>query len=208
MDTPKEDNVVEMPVPAEPKKEGILPEARVKQIRRKYAKREKKRNPKGKLPPALVAHQFKKGVSQLLLKKGVKKATEEFLKLSLDYTVPDEWLVNGLELLRGRRMTFGQVITFRMLHSATTGVRNPGLKDIQVIFERVLGRMPTTIKYGEADPEDDFESMTGEELIQLGLKLADSIQAKRLPAPAPPEDVKVADESTTESTQSDAPQGS
>ena len=148
-------------------------------------KKSKKRAYKA-LVEAGEATRFQKGVSGLLLKKGVKKAVEEFLKLSLDYSCPDNWLVNGLEPLRGKKMTFGQVITFRMLYSATTGTRNPGLKDLQEILNRVLGREPSVIKHGEAPPDDEFEGLSGEELIQLALKINDSIQAKQkklLPAP-------------------------
>jgi hypothetical protein len=146
----------------------------------------KKKRPYKRLVEAGVATRFQKGVSGLLLKKGVKKATEEFLKLSLDYVCPEEWKVNGLEIFRGQRITFSQILTFRMLYSATTGTRNPGLKDLQEILNRVLGREPTVIKHGEAPPDDEFEGMTGEELIQLALKISDSIQAKQkklLPAP-------------------------
>jgi hypothetical protein len=142
-------------------------------------KKKSKRQLQRELIAAGTVTQFKKGVSGLLLKKGVKKATEDFLKLSLDYRVPDEWLVNGLEQLRGRKMTFGQVLTFRLLHSATTGQRNPALNDLKYIIDRVLGKMPTIVKHGEAPPEDDFENLTSEQLIELGLSIAESIQAKR-----------------------------
>lgn len=130
--------------------------------------------------PAMIAWQFRKGVSGLTLKKGVKKAVEEFLKQSMDCTVPDIWLVNGLEPLKGRKLTFGQVLTFRMLYSATTGYRNQGLKDLQEILNRVLGKVPLVLKHGEAD-DDDFVELTDDELNAELLRLSESVRTKRLP---------------------------
>ena len=149
--------------------------------KRKYTKRKKKFT---KLVDSGKQTQFKKGVSGLLMKKGIKKAMEDNLRLSMDYIIPEDWKINGLEMFKGAKITFAQALTFRLLYAATTGVRNPGLKDLQEILNRILGRMPTIIKHGEAEPEDDFESMTGEELIALGNKLATQIQEKnqkRLP---------------------------
>lgn len=141
-----------------------------------------------KLIDAGEATRFQVGVSGLLLKKGIKKATEDYIRLSLDFICPDEWLVDGLEVLRGKKMTFGHVMAVRRLYCAVTGTLDRGLKPAQEIWNRVLGREPTIIKHGEAEPDDDFEGRSGEELIAIAMKLSESIQAKRKLLPAPKEE--------------------
>lgn len=143
-------------------------------------KRKQQEMKERQIHPAMIAWQFRKGVSGLTLKKGVKKAVEEFLKQSMDFVVPDIWLVNGLEPLKGRKLTFGQVLTFRMLYSATTGNRNQGLKDLQEILNRVLGKVPLVLKHGEVD-DDDFVELTDDELNAELLRLSESVRTKRLP---------------------------
>jgi hypothetical protein len=132
--------------------------------------------------PVMVAFQFKKGVAQLMRKKGVKQKAQEFLETAMDIVVPDEWLVNGLENLRGRKMTFQQILLFRVMYNAVTGTKNNGFKDAQELLNRLLGKVPLVIRHGEApDDDEEFMELTDDELNAEIVKLAESVRIKRLP---------------------------
>src|SRR5271163_1576366 len=132
--------------------------------------------------PTMVAFQFRKGAKQLLRKKGIKQKANEMLDTFMDVVVPDEWLTNGLEYMRGHRMTFTQVIMMRRLYHGVTGTKNLASKETDDLFNRLLGKVPIIVKHTD-DEDDDFLELTDDELNDQIAKLAESVRIKRLPAP-------------------------
>src|SRR5208282_3345320 len=131
--------------------------------------------------PQLVVWQFRKGVKSMMRKKGIKQKAQEFLETCMDIVVPDEWLVNGLESLQGRGMTFQQVVTFRRLYHATTGTKNLASKECDDMFNRLFGKVPLLVRHKEGDDDDDFLELTDDQLNREISRLAETVRLKRLP---------------------------
>lgn len=132
------------------------------------------------ITPKMVAFQFKKGALQLYRRKGVKQKAQEMLDYLLDVVVPDDWLLDGLEVFRGRRLTFTQAILFRKMYHAVTGLRNPSSRDQEDLINRMLGKVPLVVKRTDGDDEE-FLDLTDEELTKQIAELAERVRIKRLP---------------------------
>jgi hypothetical protein len=130
---------------------------------------------------AIVPFQFPKGVSA---NPGGKRKSAKHTELEIvalaNAPCPDDWLIDGLEALRGRGLTMAQAVAARAYHK---GIAKGSMQAIAEILQRESGKMPNVQVTAKEQPDDGFSDMTPEELHAEQVRLLSRLKQVLEPAP-------------------------
>jgi len=154
-----------------------------KQTQEEQVKAEVEQQKEDRRAEALKPYHWPKGVTGNFRGRGLKKVIAEYLKLGLDFICPDEWLVSGLEGLKGSgpnggNPTVGEVFAFRLLYHGATGTKNPGLPSAVEVVNRTEGKVPLPVVAKEPEREGGFTGFSDEELDENSYENTRSSKAK------------------------------
>lgn len=94
---------------------------------------------------------------------------KRFVKLlqELDETItPDEWLIQGLELLQKKALTIEQVIALRVQWCLVTNTRFQNSALLKEVLDRKMGKVPLRVLTRPEETPEEFDALTDEEYEQ------------------------------------------
>jgi hypothetical protein len=145
----------------------------------------------------MAPFQFPKGVSgNPGGRRKSAKVTEQEITALATIPCPDEWLIEGLEQLRGRGLTMAQAIAARAYYK---GIAKGSMQAIAEILQRESGKMPNVQVTKKDQPDDGFSDMTPEEQRAERIRLLTRLQ-HLLEPPAETQDAKIVSEPTQEAS--------